>query len=159
MVLFQNFSSRNDTVFCGVFDGHGPLGHMVAKKVRDSLPLILCTQWKATLNAETENAPGSTCIDETGSMSMDDEWHEPEVEGKEKLPEMYLPLKKSMLKAFKLMDKELKLHPRIDCFCSGSTAVALIKQVVCKLTTLLFLVWGSDGEVIGTVVLEVLALL
>ena len=41
---------------------------------------------------------------------------------------MYLPLKQSMLKAFKLMDKELKLHPTIDCFCSGTTAVTLVKQ-------------------------------
>ncbi|GKD47586.1 probable protein phosphatase 2C 33, partial [Tanacetum coccineum] len=36
-----NFGSRTDTVFCGVFDGHGPFGHMVAKRVRDSLPLKL----------------------------------------------------------------------------------------------------------------------
>ncbi|KAL9659634.1 hypothetical protein QQ045_024442 [Rhodiola kirilowii] len=26
------------------------------------------------------------------------------------------------------MDKELKLHPTIDCFCIGSAAVTLIKQ-------------------------------
>lgn len=28
------------------------------------------------------------------------------------------------------MDKELKLHPTVDCFCSGSTAVTLVKQVM-----------------------------
>ncbi|KAF6164389.1 hypothetical protein GIB67_037546 [Kingdonia uniflora] len=54
---------------------------------------------------------------------MDDEWCESLYADKNKqLPEMYLPL------AFKLMDKELKLHPLIDCLCSGSTAVTLLKQ-------------------------------
>ncbi|KAL2523855.1 putative protein phosphatase 2C 18 [Abeliophyllum distichum] len=51
-----------------------------------------------------------------------------EVDNNEKLPEMHMPLKRSILKAFKLMDKELKLHPTIDCFCSGTTAVTLIMQ-------------------------------
>ena len=27
--------------FCGIFDGHGPHGHLVARKVRDALPLKL----------------------------------------------------------------------------------------------------------------------
>ena len=48
----------------------------------------------------------------------------------EKLPEMFLPLKQSYFKAFRSMDKELKLHPTVDCFCSGSTAVTLVKQVM-----------------------------
>lgn len=38
-------------------------------------------------------------------------------------------LKESFLKACKVMDKELKLHADIDCFCSGTTAVTLVKQV------------------------------
>ncbi|KAL5547519.1 hypothetical protein UlMin_002750 [Ulmus minor] len=128
-------SSRSDTVFCGVFDGHGPFGHMVAKKVRDSLPLILSTQWENNPNdnqsnlCKTENDRGSTNSEETASPSMDDEWYKSlEVERNENLPEMYLPLKHAMLKAFRLMDKELKLHPTIDCFCSGTTAVTVVKQ-------------------------------
>ncbi|RVX07227.1 putative protein phosphatase 2C 33 [Vitis vinifera] len=43
MALSLNFGSRTDTVFCGVFDGHGPYGHMVAKRVRDSFPKTECT--------------------------------------------------------------------------------------------------------------------
>ncbi|CAI0540927.1 unnamed protein product [Linum tenue] len=135
MVVWENFGSRNDAVFCGVFDGHGPYGHMVARKVRDSLPLLLSNQWKAGVSGEknglqkSENAPGTTTnSEETGSVCGDDESYDAmEVEESDKVPEMYLPLKKSMLKSFKLMDKELKLHPTIDCFCSGSTAVTLIK--------------------------------
>lgn len=151
MLVWENFSSTSDTIFCGVFDGHGPFGHVVAKKVRDSLPLILCTQWKTKSNGdqsslysnnnnnnndiENENARGNMNTEETASPtpSMDDEcYHTLEVETNEKdkhpQSQMFLPLKHSILKAFKLMDKELKLHPTIDCFCSGTTAVTLVKQ-------------------------------
>ena len=110
---------------------------MVAKKVRDCLPLILHTQWQANSNSDKKsdgkngNAPEKTNLEETASLNMDDEYFESlEVDDNEKVPEMYLPLKESFLKAFKLMDKELKLHPTIDCFCSGTTAVTLVKQVI-----------------------------
>ncbi|XP_030446953.1 probable protein phosphatase 2C 6 [Syzygium oleosum] len=135
MVVWENYSSRSDTVFCGVFDGHGPLGHMVAKKVRDSLPLILCTQWTASSSvdesdlADSENAPCGTTNEEGAVVASEDQWSESwAIEEKERLPEALFPLRQSMLKSFNLMDKELKLHPTIDCFCSGTTAVTLIKQ-------------------------------
>ncbi|XP_010537844.1 PREDICTED: probable protein phosphatase 2C 6 [Tarenaya hassleriana] len=136
MLVWENFCSRNDTVFCGVFDGHGPFGHMVAKKVRDTLPFILSTHWKMNLESEhtilgnghekpcTEGGQGNEPI------TMDEQWCElqPGDGESEKFPEMYLPLKHALLKACQQMDKELKMHPAIDCFCSGSTAVTLIKQ-------------------------------
>ncbi|KAL4273055.1 hypothetical protein GQ457_13G018560 [Hibiscus cannabinus] len=136
MLVWENFSSRSDTIFCGVFDGHGPYGHMVAKKVRDSLPILLCTEWKGSFTGDqsslnkSESAIESTISEgAAASLSMDDECGESwEVEENEQLPGMYLPLKQSMMKASKLMDKELKLHPSIDCFCSGTTAVTLVKQ-------------------------------
>ncbi|KAF6142277.1 hypothetical protein GIB67_039984 [Kingdonia uniflora] len=131
MLLWENFNSRSDTTFCGVFDGHGPYGHMVAKRVRDSLPLKLCTQWKAnSISRERKSSvTGSMDSEEATSLNMDDEWCESsDADENKQLPEMYLPLKQSFLKAFKLMDKELKLHPLIDCLCSGSTAVTLLKQ-------------------------------
>ncbi|BAT83114.1 hypothetical protein VIGAN_04021800 [Vigna angularis var. angularis] len=33
MLIWENFCSKEDTIFCGVFDGHGPYGHKVAKKI------------------------------------------------------------------------------------------------------------------------------
>ncbi|CAI9756760.1 unnamed protein product [Fraxinus pennsylvanica] len=60
-------------------------------------------------------------VDDDGGESM-------EVEEKDKFPDMHMPLKKSMQKSFKLMDKELKLHATIDSFCSGTTAVTLIMR-------------------------------
>lgn len=125
MVVWESFNS-SDSIFCGVFDGHGPYGHFVAKKVRDSLPVKLRTQWQTSANGgSSPHQNGSINSEETGSI-VDDEWGDGD--DTEKLPEMFLPLKQSYLKAFKLMDKELKLHPTVDCFCSGSTAVTLVKQ-------------------------------
>ncbi|KAJ6798999.1 putative protein phosphatase 2C 66 [Iris pallida] len=134
MIVWENFTLRSDTIFCGVFDGHGPYGHLVARKVRDSLPIKLCTQWKANGSGEDSphqngSASGSLNSEETASINIVEDLCEPlNVDENVKLPEMYPILKQSLLKAFKLMDKELKLHPAIDCFCSGSTAVTVIKQ-------------------------------
>ncbi|CAN1354034.1 Probable protein phosphatase 2C 6 [Linum perenne] len=123
MIVWENFGSRSDAVFCGVFDGHGPSGHMVSRKVRDSLPILLSNSLE-----KTGNTLGSMDSEESSSACGDDESYDSmEVEESDKFPEMYVPLKRSMLKAFKMMDKELKLHPVIDCFCSGTTAVTLIK--------------------------------
>ena len=73
MLVWENFSSRSDTIFCGIFEGHGPYGHMIAKKVRDSRPIMVCTQWKGsfvgdqnTLN-KSENAPESTISEDIAS--------------------------------------------------------------------------------------------
>ncbi|KAL4554622.1 hypothetical protein LXL04_037219 [Taraxacum kok-saghyz] len=135
MIVWENFNSTNDAVFCGVFDGHGPYGHMVARKVRDSLPVLLSTNWTTSSdnnNDNNNNVNGSLHEEEEEEEEEEKEnWcEELEVGEKEKeqVPEKYFPLKKSILKAFSLMDMELKTHPSIDCFCSGSTAVALVKQ-------------------------------
>lgn len=134
---FQNFGSRTDTVFCGVFDGHGPYGHMVAKRVRDSLPLKLSANWEVNVTA-TEvlkeislNTAGSMNSEDSAFVSVDEEFRPSvDVDESEKQPEIFQTLKESFLKAFKVMDRELRIQPSIDCFCSGTTAVTLVKQVV-----------------------------
>uniref|UniRef100_A0A453RIS3 protein-serine/threonine phosphatase n=1 Tax=Aegilops tauschii subsp. strangulata TaxID=200361 RepID=A0A453RIS3_AEGTS len=77
MVVWESFNS-SDSVFCGVFDGHGPYGHFVAKKVRDSLPVKLLAQWKTSANVGTSphlngSISGSLNSEETAS-AVDDEW-------------------------------------------------------------------------------------
>lgn len=115
-------------MLCGVFDGHGPFGHMVSKRVRDMLPFILSTQLKTTLRKEQSGSKNglesATCVDE-------EQWFElqPNEEDEKLLPEMYLPLKRALLKTCQQMDRELKMHPTINCFCSGTTSVTVIKQV------------------------------
>lgn len=135
--ILQNFCSRQDTIFCGVFDGHGPYGHMVAKRVRDSLPLKLNVHWEQSASGEevlkeiSVNTAGSMNSEEAAFASADDESRvSVDAEETEKHPEIFQTLKESFLKAFKVMDRELKMHQSIDCFCSGTTAVTLVKQVL-----------------------------
>ncbi|KAJ0971922.1 hypothetical protein J5N97_019881 [Dioscorea zingiberensis] len=134
MIVWENFGSRTDTVFCGVFDGHGPYGHIVARNVRDHLPLKLSAHWEVNIGNEEcrENSMstvGSMNSDEIVSVMLEEELNgSADLEEKDRLPEIFTTLKESFLKAFKVMDKELKLHPNIDCFCSGTTAVTLVKQ-------------------------------
>lgn len=140
----QNFGSRTDTVFCGVFDGHGPHGHMVAKRVRDYLPLKLSAHWE--VNTKSEDVLREINLNSTSSLnSLDvsvltaDE--EPrastDVEEVQKHPDIFQTLKESFLKAFKVMDRELRSITNIDCFCSGTTAVTLVKQVIIQTVAVL----------------------
>jgi serine/threonine protein phosphatase PrpC len=124
----QNFGSKEDTVFCGVFDGHGPYGHRVAKKVRDSFPLKLSAQWDLHCKNKdgfNDQNGAATSYNSGEQIRLVDENFDHEFD------ETYTisALRESYLKASKIMDKELKLHRDIDCFCSGTTAVTLIKQV------------------------------
>ena len=115
----QNFGSKDDTVFCGVFDGHGPNGHLVAKRVRDLLPVKL----SANL--------GRNGIATGGTTSLRVEDTDDSLENKEngEHPEYFPALRASFLRAFYVMDRDLKLHRNIDCAFSGTTAVTVIKQV------------------------------
>ncbi|XP_028054643.1 probable protein phosphatase 2C 33 isoform X1 [Camellia sinensis] len=153
MIVWENFGSRTDTVFCGVFDGHGPYGHMVAKRVRDSLPLKLSAHWEVNIKGDevlreiSLNINGSMNSEGTSFISADEESRPSiAVEETEKQPEIFQTLKESFLKAFRVMDRELKMYTNIDCFCSGTTAVTLVKQGE-------YLVIGNVGDsraVLGT---------
>ncbi|XVF06992.1 hypothetical protein REPUB_Repub06bG0099300 [Reevesia pubescens] len=153
MIVWENFGSRTDTVFCGVFDGHGPYGHMVAKRVRDHLPLKLSAHFEVNISSEdvlskiSLNTGGSMNSEDTAFVSADEDSRASvDVEETEKHPEIFLTLKESFLKAFRVMDKELRMHANIDCFCSGTTAVTLVKQGP-------YLVIGNVGDsraVLGT---------
>lgn len=96
-----------DGEFCGVFDGHGKHGHVVSKLVRNRLPSLMLSQ---------KNALSSSSIKVNGEVVMpsDDfyKWQE------------------ACVKAFKVMDKEVKLQESLDCSCSGTTAVVVIRQVL-----------------------------
>lgn len=138
IAAFQNFFSRKDTVFCGVFDGHGPYGHMVAKRVRDSLPLKLSSHWEAKKNKENAlkefSLDTATCLnskEKSSGPSADQPRACSEPERNEMQQRTFQMLKQSLLRAFRGMDRELRMFTNIDCFCSGTTAVTLIKQVYC----------------------------
>lgn len=98
--------------------------------MRDSLPLKLTAHWEANASSDDiSNEFGS----KTEGVNNEDSalaagWEE--ASSPLKHHEISEKLKESFLKAFKIMDGELKMQPSIDCFCSGTTAVALVKQVV-----------------------------
>ncbi|GJN14153.1 hypothetical protein PR202_gb00938 [Eleusine coracana subsp. coracana] len=48
-IVLEGFGCQEDTVFCGIFDGHGPWGHYVAKAVRESLPPSLAGHWQEAI--------------------------------------------------------------------------------------------------------------
>ncbi|XP_019455584.1 PREDICTED: probable protein phosphatase 2C 33 [Lupinus angustifolius] len=130
MLVWENFCSKEGTIFCGVFDGHGPFGHRVAKRVRDSFPLKLIAQWdlhhKNKDGLSDHSSAAGSCNSDIGFRLADEKpiVTDNELGGTNAI----LTLRESFLKASKFMDKELKLHPDIDCFCSGTTAVTLVKQ-------------------------------
>lgn len=136
MVVWENFGSRLDTVFCGVFDGHGPYGHMVAKRVRDSLPsrlsahLEVCSKADKVLKEISLNKTCSISSDTNSVLSADEDsiFSTIVVEDPDKETNIFKTFEESFLKAFKFMDRELKMHTSFDCFCSGTTAVTLVKQ-------------------------------
>lgn len=110
-------------MFCGVFDGHGPHGHLVARKVRDALPMKLLS----FLHSYQSRGIGSgkTCF--KGNMKKSDGGDcEKDCSAEDKLNSIW---REAFLKSYKAMDKELRSHPNLDCFCSGSTAVTIVKQV------------------------------
>ncbi|CAF2105160.1 hypothetical protein HID58_079059 [Brassica napus] len=109
MIVWQDFMSK-DMTFCGVFDGHGPNGHLVSRKVRESLPVRLLSFMHSIQSKQN----GSTSKSDSQEASEEDK--------------LKLLWEEAFLKSFNAMDKELRSHPNVECFCSGSTAVTVIKQ-------------------------------
>ncbi|XP_073307690.1 probable protein phosphatase 2C 52 isoform X1 [Primulina huaijiensis] len=119
MIVWEGFVAE-DVTFCGVFDGHGPHGHLVARKVRDSLPLKLST----FLNSfeSKQKASSANCCKNVEFDVVDPA---KDTSAEQKVESLW---SQAFLKSYKAMDKELRSHPNLDCFCSGSTAVTIVKQ-------------------------------
>lgn len=127
MVVWEDFVS-DDSIFCGVFDGHGPYGHLVARRVRDSLPVKLHSFWQSFKDkANNINATDTYNNKKKAKNAQNDLGGDDQVSST-KESSLFSAWKDTYLKAYKVMDKELRSHPTIDCFCSGSTAVAVVKQ-------------------------------
>lgn len=96
-------------LFCGIFDGHGPWGHFVAKRVRQSMaPSLLCN-WQETL-AQTSLDPDID-VEEEKKQHRFNTW------------------KHSYLKTCAAIDHELEQYRKIDSFYSGTTALSIVRQV------------------------------
>jgi serine/threonine protein phosphatase PrpC len=103
--LDQGFGCQEDTIFCGIFDGHGPWGHYVAKAVRESLPPSLLGHWQEAV----------------ALASL--------VDGEKKLSDCRFDLwRKSYVSACAAVDDELRRSRRLDAVHSGCTALSVVKQ-------------------------------
>jgi len=114
-----------------VFDGHGPYGHLVAKRVRDLLPVKLGADLAMEDGRETSSSNIKSNTNEVRSPEHTDRGDtviSSEAEQNGEYAEIFPALRTSFLKSFHVMDRDLKLHKNIDCFFSGTTAVAVIKQ-------------------------------
>ena len=101
----QGFGCQEDSIFCGIFDGHGQWGHYVAKAVRDTLPTPLLCRW--------QEAVALASLIEDEKMLCDctfDLWRQ------------------SYLAAAAAVDEELRRSRRLDAVNSGSTALSIVKQ-------------------------------
>ncbi|KAF5737023.1 putative protein phosphatase 2c [Tripterygium wilfordii] len=108
LIVWEEFGCQEDTIFCGVFDGHGTWGHHVAKRVRESVPSTLLCNWQETVSV--------TSLDLDFEEGFDRNLHEFDV------------WKQSYLKTYDAIDRDLKQHPAIDSFRSGTTALTIVKQ-------------------------------
>ncbi|XP_015897452.3 probable protein phosphatase 2C 65 [Ziziphus jujuba] len=122
MTVWQDFTGEEDMYFCGVFDGHGPYGHMVARHVRDNLPSKISKAVKVAQQSghNQRNNDG----DSSGNEDSEDNHNQ-----KHSINTLSLSSWEAcLIKAFKEIDQELSLDTSMDSFCSGSTAVTIVKR-------------------------------
>lgn len=141
-------------LLCGVFDGHGPHGHEVAHHVRDNLPMKLSRAIELSkLNSfkygdvdvadkDLFDDNGEADHDHGNSITNTDHDHDNVNKDDNQNDQSLRVLSLSsweacLIKSFTEMDEELSLDSSIDSFCSGSTAVAVVKQVPFKFNSLL----------------------
>lgn len=107
-IVWEEFGCQEDMIFCGIFDGHGPWGHYVSKRVRESMPLSLLCNWQAAI------------VEASLDPYLD-------LESDKKVDRFNL-WKHSYLKACASVDRELEHHRKIDAFNSGTTALTVVRQ-------------------------------
>ncbi|XP_077217135.1 putative protein phosphatase 2C 73 [Tasmannia lanceolata] len=117
MTIWEDFNGEKDKIYCGVFDGHGPQGHKVAAHVRDVLPSKLSQKLKPSKPNDSDDSDDNEDFD-SDDNNVDADSHHPS----------FSSWKAGFVKAFKEMDEELGQHSTIDCYCSGATAVSILKQ-------------------------------
>ncbi|XP_044463369.1 probable protein phosphatase 2C 72 isoform X2 [Mangifera indica] len=132
-ILCQGYGVKYGA-FCGVFDGHGKNGQIVSRIVRDQLPSLVLDQKSALAKMEVTNNRSQ----KIGIERLD---------GEEAPSNEFYKWQEACVGAFKVMDKEVKLQENLDCSCSGTTAVVVIRQGEDLVTANL----GDSRAVLGTV--------
>ncbi|GAU17162.1 hypothetical protein TSUD_177920 [Trifolium subterraneum] len=120
MTVWEDYTGEPGMIFCGVFDGHGPLGHKVSQFIRDNLPsklseAIKMAQEKSFKYYDANDADTETFHDAYNDSNRHNNITLPSWEG-------------CFLKSFDEMDDHLAQEVNTDSYCSGCTAVTVIRQ-------------------------------
>ncbi|KAI7743002.1 hypothetical protein M8C21_032667 [Ambrosia artemisiifolia] len=107
-IVWEGFGGKEDVMLCGVFDGHGPWGHLVGKRVKKVMPAYLLHYWQEAMAQCSILMDGELC--KNANFDQFGVW------------------KKSFVKACSTVDYDLELHPIIDSFYSGTAAVTIIRE-------------------------------
>ncbi|XP_078177239.1 protein phosphatase 2C family protein [Carex rostrata] len=118
-ILCQGFGKENG-IFCGVFDGHGRMGHVISRLVRDYLPFSILSQRNNSFLSRDE----SNFSDENSDCCVGLEAHDTRCSNLA----MFEDWKQACINAMKAVDCELRFKPGLDSSFSGTTAVYIIKQ-------------------------------
>lgn len=107
-IVWEEFGCQSDMIFCGIFDGHGPWGHYVAKSVRQKMPSSLLCNWQETV--------AQASLDPDLDLESEKKHHRFDI------------WKHSYLKTCVAVDRELGNNRKIDSFYSGTTALTVVRQ-------------------------------
>ncbi|XP_010490517.1 PREDICTED: probable protein phosphatase 2C 65 [Camelina sativa] len=124
MTVWEKFGGEEDMIFCGVFDGHGPMGHKISRQVCENLPSRVHSKIRSSKT-------GGENIENNSSQSQE---------------ELFREFEDILVTFFKQVDSELGLNSPYDSFCSGTTAVTVFKQGDCLMIANL----GDSRAVLGT---------
>lgn len=116
MTVWERFSGDKDMFYCGVFDGHGPTGHKVARYVRDCLPAKISKSYRHP------NVDGKNDVIDVETEDDDGNDH-PE----SKNP-LYLSWKARLTKCYHEMDEQLENENSVESYCSGTTNVSVLRK-------------------------------
>ncbi|KAL5072799.1 hypothetical protein RYX36_011783 [Vicia faba] len=106
ITVWENFGGEKDVIFCGVLDGHGPIGHKFSTYIRDNLPSKLSTTMKMSQqNVSIDNSSNASKKSTNGNS-----WEE------------------QFFSSFNDMDQDLAKNIDREGFSGGSTAITLIKK-------------------------------
>ncbi|KAL5742434.1 hypothetical protein ACOSP7_029166 [Xanthoceras sorbifolium] len=131
MTVWENFTGAKDSVFCGVFDGHGPSGHKISRHVRDHLPLKLSSAIKqlqthhGSLNSDAGVASRGVNRDHKQTSNAMNNSNDHHGNGPN---QFFHSLQASIIKSFEEVDEELSVDSGMDGYCSGTTSVNIIKK-------------------------------
>ncbi|KAI3859610.1 hypothetical protein MKX03_007629 [Papaver bracteatum] len=110
LIVLEEYGCQEDMMFCGVFDGHSPWGHFVARHVRESLPSSLLCNWQEGSLDQNYLESDLKDLDSAIQIHNFDLWGQ------------------YFVKTCATVDKELARHCKIDCFNSGTTALSIVRQ-------------------------------